>query len=74
MSARDELSNWVSENVPQEHRSELSKLIAVFVATAIRDDREKQRELETQRQKAKALVDRINDPSGIKRMFEDFKL
>lgn len=41
MSAREALSEWTRAHVGEEHRPALSKLVAAFVAEAVRNDRAK---------------------------------
>jgi len=42
MGAREQLTNWIGDNVADAERSTLSRLIAAYVAECVRADREKQ--------------------------------
>lgn len=39
--ARQALTEWVTANVPEDQRREVSKLVAAYVAECVRDDRRK---------------------------------
>ena len=59
--ARDALTAWVTEHIPESQRRELSGHIARFVAEAVRADRAKQAATEDARRRARESVRKVRD-------------